>query len=122
MENPKRFHAKSLDEWRKWLEKNHQKETKIALVKYKKHTGKPFFTHKELMDEAICFGWIDTTVKRLDEEKYIIHFSKRGKSSRWSNATLSYAKEMIKKGKMAPFGLVMYKEGLKKPVLDLILP
>jgi len=48
------------------------------------------------MEEAICFGWIDTTIKRLDDERYIINFVKRNNNSKWSNNTLSYAKELEK--------------------------
>lgn len=112
--NIKSFTPKSREDWRKWLEKNHEKESKVALIKYKKHTGKPTVKSKEAMEEAICFGWIDTTVNRLDEDRYIQHFSKRNKNSKWSYNTLSYAKKLIKEGKMTPVGLKMYKEGLAK--------
>jgi len=110
----KSFTPKSRKDWRKWLEKNHEKESKVALIKYKKHTRKPTVTSKEAMEEAICFGWIDTTIKRLDEDRYIQHFSKRNKNSKWSYNTLSYAKRLIKDRKMTPVGLKMYKEGLAK--------
>ncbi|MBX4196168.1 YdeI/OmpD-associated family protein [Candidatus Pacearchaeota archaeon] len=116
------FYAKSRKEWREWLKKNHLKEKSVALIKYKKNTGKPSLTHKESMDEAICFGWIDTTIKRLDDERYIRNFSPRGKNSRWSSATLKYARRLIREGKMSPHGLKMYKEGLKKPTIDAGLP
>ena len=122
MEKEKTIHAKNREEWRNWLKKNHEKESKVALLKYKKHTGKPSLSHKESMDEAICFGWIDTTIKRIDDATYIRRFSKQNKNSRWSTATQSYAKQLIKEGKMAPQGLQFYKEGLKKPVIDLNLP
>jgi uncharacterized protein YdeI (YjbR/CyaY-like superfamily) len=118
----KRVYAKNRREWRAWLRKNHDKETKIHLIKYKKHTGKPSLSHKESMEEAICFGWIDTIVKRIDEETYLRGFVKRNENSRWSNATLSYAKRLIKEKRMAPAGLRMYKLGLKKPTIDFILP
>jgi len=55
----KSFYAKSRQAWRKWLEKNHLKEKKVHLIKYKKHTGKPSLSHRESMEEAICFGWIE---------------------------------------------------------------
>ena len=54
-------------DFRKWLEKNHLNEKKVNVVLFKKHTGKKSPSHRELMEEAICFGWIDTTVKRIDE-------------------------------------------------------
>ena len=109
-------------EFRNWLEKNHEKEDKVAVVVHKKHTDRSSPTHRELMEEAICFGWIDTTVKRLDEDRYIRNFSKRTKNSRWSDNTISYAKELIKQKKMMPQGLKFYQEGLKRPTHDAGIP
>ena len=100
------------EDFRKWLAKNHDKESKVSIILHKKHTGKKSPTHRELMDEAICFGWIDTTINRLDEDRYIRNFSKRTKNSKWSYNTISYGKELIKQGRMAPAGLKFYKEGL----------
>lgn len=118
METTKAFYPRNRKEWRKWLEKNHLKESKVSMVRYKEHTGKPSLTHLEAMHEAICYGWIDTTINRIDDEKYLINFSRRTDKSRWSNNTLKYAKLMIKEGKMSSEGLKRYKEGLKKPVID----
>jgi len=59
------------------LSKNHLKENKVALIPYKKHTGIPSISHKDAMYEAICFGWIDTTIKRLDEKRFLSTFKKR---------------------------------------------
>lgn len=118
----KEFHASSRQEWRKWLEKNHLKENKVYLVRYKKHTGKPTLTPKEAMEEAICFGWIDTTVNRIDDERYAQCFVRRNENSRWSNNTIRYAKRLVKEGKMSPEGIRRYKEGLKKPTIDHGLP
>jgi len=118
MKEVKQIYPKNIDEWRKWLDKNHIKESKVAVIRYKKHTGKNSPSHLELMHEAICFGWIDTTIKRLDEDKYIINFSKRNDKSRWSSNTLSYGKKMIELGKMAEEGMKHYLAGLKRPTLD----
>lgn len=116
------FHANSLAEWRKWLEENAEKESRVFLTKYKKHTKRPTFSHQEAMHEAICFGWIDTTAKRVDEDVWGVNFVKRGENARWSKNTLKYARQMIRKGKMTPAGLKAYKHGLKKPPIDLDLP
>lgn len=110
------------EDFRKWLRKHHQKESKVALIVHKKHTGKLFPTHRELMEEAICFGWIDTTIKRVDEDTFIRYFSKRNQNSRWSDNTLGYAKELIKKGQMAAEGLRFYELGLKRPTHDHGIP
>lgn len=105
-------------EFRNWLDKNHDKHKKIGLILHKKHTGKSSPSHRELMDEAICYGWIDTTIKRLDENRFIRYFCRRSKNSTWSYNTLSYAKKLIEEGRMMPSGLVFYKEGLKKKPND----
>jgi uncharacterized protein YdeI (YjbR/CyaY-like superfamily) len=110
------------EDFRKWLAKNHNNESKVSVILHKKHTGKDSPSHRELMDEAICFGWIDTTVKRLDEERYIRNFSKRTKNSKWSDNTISYGKELIKQGRMTPIGLKFYEAGLQKPTHDSGIP
>jgi uncharacterized protein YdeI (YjbR/CyaY-like superfamily) len=109
-------------DFRKWLVRNHNKEDKVSVIVYKKHTGKPSPSHKELMEEAICFGWIDTVIRKLDENRYIRTFSRRNKNSKWSNNTISYAKDLIKRKKMTSAGLKFYKEGLKKPTHDFGIP
>src|SRR3989344_6503177 len=70
----------------------------------------------------ICFGWIDTIIKKIDNDTYSRCFVKRNKNSRWSNNTLSYAKQLVKEKKMTIHGLKMYEEGLKKPTIDHNLP
>lgn len=114
--------AYTKEDFRKWLEKNHEKEQKVALVLHKRHTGQKAPTHRELIEEAICFGWIDTTIKRLDESVYIRHFSKRTKNSTWSRNTLGYAKTLIKEGRMREQGLHFYKLGSKKKPHDHGIP
>ncbi len=116
------FLPKDRTEWRAWLEKNHLTENKITLVKYKKHTGKPAMLNKEAMDEAICFGWIDTTVQRIDEDRYSQNFVKRNKNSNWSVNTLARGKELLEKGLMSEHGIKMYKEGFAKGAYDSDLP
>jgi len=112
----------SAKEFRSWLVKNHKKETKIAVVVHKRHTGKPAPTHRELIEEAICYGWIDTTIKRLDEDTFLRHFSRRNEKSTWSDNTLSYAKRLVKERKMSPEGLRFYKLGKSKPTHDHGIP
>lgn len=109
-------------DFRKWLAKNHSKEHKVRIILYKRHTGKSSPSHRELMEEAICYGWIDTTIKRLDEERFIRNFSRRNKNSKWSDNTLGYARQLIKEGKMTPHGLEFYKQGKAKPTHDHGIP
>ena len=113
---------KTLAEWRRWLEKNHLKEDKVIFIKYKKHTGRPIISNADAMKEAICFGFIDTTAKRVDDARWSICYVKRGKNSRWSVNTLNYGKALLKEGKMSPFGIKMYNEGLRKKAFDGHIP
>ncbi|MBX4211644.1 MAG: YdeI/OmpD-associated family protein [Candidatus Yanofskybacteria bacterium] len=110
------------EDFRKWLQKNHKKESKVAIIIHKRHTGKPAPSHRELMEEAICFGWIDTTIKRIDEDTFLRYFSKRTLNSRWSDNTIGYAKRLIEEGKMSEEGLYFYKLGLAKPTHDFGIP
>jgi uncharacterized protein YdeI (YjbR/CyaY-like superfamily) len=110
------------EDFRKWLAKNHESESRVIVIVYKKHTGKPTPTHRELIEEAISFGWIDTTIRRIDEDKFARTFCKRTKNSRWSDNTLKYAKQIIKEGRMSEQGLKFYKLGLAKPTHDHEIP
>lgn len=122
MEQPKTINIYKKEDFRKWLVTNHKKESKVALILHKRHTGKSAPSHRELMEEAICFGWIDTTVKRIDGDTFIRNFSKRTNNSRWSDNTLGYAKRLIEEGKMTEEGLYFYKLGLAKPTHDFGIP
>ena len=109
-------------DFRNWLKKYHKKESKLAVIVRKKHTGKPAPTHRELIEEAICFGWIDTTIKRLDENIFLRNFSKRTHKSKWSDNTLKYARELIEKGAMTEEGMKFYKLGVARPTHDHGIP
>ena len=122
MEAVKQVYFPTRTVWRNWLRKNHLSEKKIAVIVYKKHTLKPSPNHKELMEEAICFGWIDTTIKKLDHEKYLRCFVRRNNNSKWSKNTLRYARDLIKKGKMSVEGVKRYKEGLARKPHDEGIP
>ncbi|MDE2071563.1 MAG: YdeI/OmpD-associated family protein [Patescibacteria group bacterium] len=109
-------------EFRRWLKKHHTKEHKVAVVVHKKHTGKKAPTHRQMIEEAICFGWIDTTIKRIDHDTFVRHFSKRTEKSKWSDNTLSYAARLVKEGRMSPHGMHHYKLGKARPTHDHGIP
>jgi len=111
-----------IEDWRKWLSRNHLKKKKVGMISYKKHTGKSFIGHHEAMREAIRFGWIDTTINKLDDKRFVRHFVRRGDNANWSRNTLKYAREIIKEGKMSEHGLMRYKQGLKKRPHDHGIP
>ena len=78
------YYPKSQTDWRNWLVKNHQLKQSVWLVFYKKSTKVATISWGEAVDEALCFGWIDSTKKTIDAERYIQYFSKRKPNSIWS--------------------------------------
>ena len=109
--NPKHF--KSRDELRKWLEKNHAKQTELWILFYKVHTNKKSVRYAEAVEEALCFGWIDGILKRIDDEKHAQRYTPRKAKSIWSNVNKERAKRMIEQGKMTDAGLIKIKEAKK---------
>jgi uncharacterized protein YdeI (YjbR/CyaY-like superfamily) len=113
MNHPNSIHFENRDAWRRWLEKNHGKASEIWLIYYKKHTGKPTVQYGEAVEEALCFGWIDSTVRTLDDERYMQKYTPRNKTSRWSDLNRKRAEKMIKAGKMTDAGMVKIDEAKK---------
>ncbi|MCX6150621.1 MAG: YdeI/OmpD-associated family protein [Ignavibacteriales bacterium] len=105
MEITRTYYAKDRQKWRNWLKKNHTKLKEIWLIYYKKHSGKPGVNYNDAVEEALCFGWIDSNVHRIDEEKYAQRFTPRNVKSRWSKLNINRMKKMIAEGKMTEVGL-----------------
>ena len=99
------FHPKSLKAWRTWLEKNHAREKGIWLVYYKKETGKRAFSYDESVEEALCFGWIDSLPRTLDQERSMLKFTVRKPKSVWSELNKQRVERLIREKKMTPAGL-----------------
>ena len=89
---------KTQAELRKWFQKNHLKKKELIVGYYKKATGKKSITWKESVDEALCFGWIDSIRKSIDEESYSNRFTPRKKKSNWSNVNIARIKELMDAG------------------------
>jgi uncharacterized protein YdeI (YjbR/CyaY-like superfamily) len=92
-------------EFRKWLEKHHQKETELIVGFYKVDSGKPSMTWSQSVDQALCFGWIDGVRKSIDKESYSIRFTPRRRNSIWSAININKVEELTKAGLMKPAGL-----------------
>lgn len=122
MEEVKQIYFPTKEKWREWLEENHVKESRVAVIRYKKETGKPSPSYEELLHEAICFGWIDSTIQKIDDARYITNFLKRTGKSRWSKNSLRYARGLIKRKKMSAQGMAYYLAGLKKGAYDAGIP
>ena len=104
-EDIKKFYPKNRKEWHTWLEANHSKESSVWLIFYKKKTGKPSVIYSETVDEALCFGWIDSTGKPMDEEKFMCFFRKRKPKSVWSKVNKEKVERLITEGLMQKAGL-----------------
>ncbi|WP_298423748.1 YdeI/OmpD-associated family protein [uncultured Kordia sp.] len=91
-------------EWRAWLEKNHDTSTGIYLIFYKVSSKKESMRWEEAVKVALCFGWIDSTVKRLDEERRRQYFCPRKPKSVWSKVNKTYIVELIAENKMHESG------------------
>ena len=99
------FYAASRRQWRQWLQKNHVKKQCIWLIMYKKDAGVPTLSWTEAVEEALCFGWIDSTRRPLDNEKFIQYYCKRKPKSVWSKINKDKVKQLIEQGLMTEAGL-----------------
>jgi len=92
-------------EWRAWLAKNHAAAREIWLIYYKKGSGKASVTYEEALEEALCFGWIDSIVAALDAERYRQRYTPRSPKSAWSTANKARVERLTREGRMAKPGL-----------------
>ncbi|GAB2675679.1 YdeI/OmpD-associated family protein [Flavihumibacter cheonanensis] len=101
------FYAKNQRAWRNWLKKNHLNETAVWLIIYKKDSGIPSVYYSEAVDEALCFGWIDSKPNKRDDLSYYQYFSRRNPKSNWSRVNKLKVEKLIREGKMENAGMEM---------------
>ena len=101
------FHAKTRKDWRKWLAENHQSEKSVWLIIYKKESGTPSIYYPESVEEALCFGWIDSKPNMRDDSSYYQFFSKRNPKSNWSKVNKEKVEKLIAQGLMQSAGFNM---------------
>ncbi len=126
----KHLYCKTPQEWRKWLKKNHDQESLVWLVFFKKDSGKPSLQYQEALDEALCYGWIDSILKKLDEDSYVRKFTPRKPHSNWSATNKKRVQELIDAKKMTRWGLAKIEaarengmwEKEDRPQINLDLP
>ena len=94
------LHVTDRKDWRNWLKKNYKTEKDIWLVYYKKATGKPRIEYNDAVEEALCFGWIDSTFKTLDEERTAQRFSPRKPKSSYSQANIERLRSLVAQKKV----------------------
>ncbi len=101
----KTLYVTNSKDWRKWLANNHEAKTEIWLISYRKKTGKPSISYNDAVEEALCYGWIDSIQKGLDEERTVQRFSPRKKTSGLSQLNLERVRKLIAQKKMTKIGL-----------------
>ena len=103
--------ARIVDQWRDWLSEHHASESEVWLVFHKRHTGVASIDYKDALDEALCYGWVDSLVKRLDDRRYALKFTPRRPDSRWSAANRTRYEALKASGRLKP-------AGIKRPPTD----
>ncbi|HYE54139.1 MAG TPA: YdeI/OmpD-associated family protein [Chitinophagaceae bacterium] len=101
----KTFYPPTRKAWRDWLEKNHASATEIWVVFYKQASGKPRVPYADAVEEALCYGWIDSTMRPVDEHKYMQRFTPRKPKSVWSALNKTRVEKLIAEGLMTPAGM-----------------
>ena len=101
----KSFHPKTRNAWRKWLEKNHSASPGIWLIYNKKSTGKAKLLYNDAVEEALCFGWIDSTLRPIDDKRFMQRFTPRKPKSGWSGLNKKRIEKMTAEGLMTKAGL-----------------
>ena len=126
---PETFYPKTPEQWRNWLIENHTRDNGIWLVQYNKKSGKPSVSWSDAVDEALCFGWIDSLKKKLDDEASIQYFGKRKPKSTWSKINKQKIEKLTSENRMFQAGLdciAIAKENGSWEILDsveeLIIP
>ncbi|MEJ2103297.1 MAG: YdeI/OmpD-associated family protein [Ignavibacteriaceae bacterium] len=109
MQVTKTLYIKERKEWRDWLKKNHKTEKAIWLVYYNKSSGRPRIPYNHAVEEALCFGWIDSTVKKIDKDSHVQRFTPRKKRSQLSELNKERIRRLVKKKKMTSSGLKAVK-------------
>ena len=105
---PKPIFFASPQEFYDWLEEHHETETEVYVGYYKKPTGLPSLTWSEAVDQALCFGWIDGRVNRIDDERHMQRFTPRKPSSNWSKVNVEKVSRLKRAGLMRPAGMVAF--------------
>jgi len=101
----KTLSAHTVDQWRKWLDEHHDSESEVWLVFHKVHTGVASIAYADALDEALCFGWVDSLVKRLDSSRYARKFTPRKADSRWSTINRKRYAALKASGRLKPGGI-----------------
>lgn len=123
MQDIETFYPKTKQEWRKWLKENHDKKQSVWLICYKKQANVPTVMWSDAVDEALCFGWIDSTRKSIDSDKFIQFYTRRKPKSAWSKINKEKVERLIKENLMREAGfksIETAKQNGSWTILDLV--
>jgi uncharacterized protein YdeI (YjbR/CyaY-like superfamily) len=101
----KTLYVTNRDEWRAWLTEHYASETEVWLLYYKKHTGRPRISYNDAVEEALCFGWVDSLVKRIDGDQFAQKFTPRRDCAKWSELNKQRVRKLVREGLMTEAGL-----------------
>lgn len=107
------YYPKNRKAWRSWLQKNHSLKNHVWLIIYKKDTGKPSVTYDEVVEEALCFGWIDSKPNKRDDESYFLFITPRKPKSPWSALNKKRIEKLLQQNKIEPAGLQKIEDAKK---------
>ena len=129
MDEAEQLHLTEASDWRAWLERHHARPTGVWLVSYKKRTGKPAIPYEEAVCEALCFGWIDSTYRSLDDERGALWWSPRRVGSLWAGTNKERVERLEAEGRMTDAGRAVIERAradrswsLLEPVEALVVP
>jgi uncharacterized protein YdeI (YjbR/CyaY-like superfamily) len=112
------LYFESFFDWRAWLQDNHHSSKGVWLVFYKKESGKPSMTYEEAIEEALCHGWIDSIIKKVNEECYLRKFTPRNNASKWSDLNKQRVKKLIHENRMTDYGLAKVEIAKQNGIWD----
>ena len=108
-----RYYPKTRKEWRRWLTRNHETSSGVWLINYKKESGRPRVPYADAVEEALCFGWIDSVMNPLDDHSFMQLFTPRKPKSNWSKLNKQRIESLIEQGLMTPAGMAKIEAAQK---------
>ena len=118
MKELENLYFNSRESFRKWLEKNYNESIGIWMIFYRKQKNNECIKYNEALEEALCFGWIDSIIKKVNDDQYVRKFTPRTNTSKWSDLNKKLVLALIKKGRMTEAGLQKIDVYLKTGKVD----
>jgi uncharacterized protein YdeI (YjbR/CyaY-like superfamily) len=104
------LYVSTREDWHAWLEQYHQSESEVWLIYYKAHAGQPSIPYEDSVEEALCFGWIDSIIQKLDDDRYARKFTPRTNTANWSDLNKRRIAKLVREGRMTEAGLAKIED------------